>query len=162
MCFDRSSTQNQTGRNRCFLFTVEYKVDQLSDIFHYIFTQSLKLHKVPELWKHSVIAPVGKSNTPKALNNFRPVALTSLVMESFEKNVKKQVLTQVVKHLDPSQFAYRTGRGVDDVVNTLLHYLYGHLEGTKTLTGLLFSDFSTAFNTIQPFLLAEWLIKMDF
>lgn len=64
--------------------------DQISGISHYIFTQSLKLQKVPEVWKYSIIAPVSKSNTPKALHDFRPAALTSLVMKSFEKIVKNE------------------------------------------------------------------------
>ncbi len=66
---------------------------------------------------------------------------------------------QVEQHLDPFQFAYRAGRGVEDAVITLLLFLYKHLEGLKTHARLLFVDFLSAFNTIQPFLLAERLIN---
>ena len=41
---------------------------------------------------------------------------------------------------------------------SLLHFLYGHLEGQKTHARLLFVDFSSAFNTIQPLLLADRLL----
>lgn len=64
--------------------------DQISGISHYIFTPSLKLQKVPEVWKYSIIAPVSKSNTQKALNDFRLPALTSLVMMSFQEIVKNE------------------------------------------------------------------------
>ena len=63
------------------------------------------------------------------------------------------------KYLDPLQFAYRIGRGVDDATITLLNLLYRHLEGTKTQARLLFIDFSSAFNTIQPYILAQKLIN---
>lgn len=36
--------------------------EQLCDILKYIFAQSLKLQRVPELWKHSIIVPNVKSN----------------------------------------------------------------------------------------------------
>ena len=43
---------------------------------------------------------------------------------------------------------------------TLLHTLQGHLDGAKTFAGLLFIDFSSAFNCIQPHILAERLAGM--
>lgn len=56
------------------------------------------------------------------------------------------------------------GRGVGDAVVTLMHFLYKHLEGPNTHARLLFADFSTRFNTIQPTLLADGLynhLKLD-
>lgn len=131
--------------------------DQLADIFTFIFSISLQLHKVPSLWKDSIIVPVPKSASPKSLNGFRPVALTSLVMKSFEKIVKETLLTCVQDNLDPFQFAYRSGRGVEDALATLLNLVLTHLEGAKTFARLLFIDFSSAFNCIQPHILAERL-----
>ena len=40
----------------------------------------------------------------------------------------------------------------------MLNNLYHHLEGPLTHARLLFVDFSSAFNTIQPYLLAEKLL----
>lgn len=57
--------------------------DQLSGIFHHIFSLSLELQTVPKIWKQAVIVPVAKGSSPKILNDFRPVALTSLVMRRF-------------------------------------------------------------------------------
>lgn len=56
---------------------------QLAGIFCFIFQWSLKLHKVPSLWKDSVIVPMPKIQNPKTADDFRPVALTSLVMKNF-------------------------------------------------------------------------------
>ena len=61
--------------------------------------------------------------------------------------------------LDPLQFAYRAGRGVEDASLMLLNSLYHHLEGPLTLARLLLIDFSSAFNTIQPHLLVEKLLS---
>jgi len=63
--------------------------EQLGPIFHYIFLMSLEQQRVPKIWKQSTVIPVAKLNHPKLLNDFRPVALTSLVMKCFKKLVKK-------------------------------------------------------------------------
>lgn len=55
--------------------------EQMADILSFIFSWSLQLHRVPCHWKDSVIAPVPKNKSPMSLNNFRPVALTSLACE---------------------------------------------------------------------------------
>ena len=59
---------------------------QLSGIFHSIFQASLSIQKVPTLWKTSIVVPVLKKSRPASPNDFRPVALTSHVMKSFENN----------------------------------------------------------------------------
>ena len=56
------------------------------------------------------------------------------------------------------QFTYWINRGVDDA--TLFNNLYKHLEGKKkTHLRLLFVDFSSAFNIIQPHILASKLLS---
>lgn len=69
--------------------------------FLFIFLKSLELQKVPAIWKHANIVPITKCKTPKIVNDFRPVALTSLVMKVLEKITKWAVLQQVRKSIDP-------------------------------------------------------------
>jgi hypothetical protein len=133
--------------------------EQLCGVFTDIFEMSLEQRRVPKAWKESIIVPVAKSNTTKSLNDFRPVALTSLVMKSFEKIVKCLLLLRVGEALDPRQFAYRARRGVEDAQITLLNLLYSHLDGPGTHARLLFLDFSSAFNTIQPHVLVSKLLS---
>lgn len=100
-----------------------------------------------------------KRNSPKDLNDLRPVALTSLVMKSFEKLLKEEIVMQTEQALDPLQFSYRVHRGLNDAKITLLNLLYKHLEGSNTHARLLFINFSSAFNTIQPHILAMRLLE---
>ncbi len=54
----------------------------------YIFSQSLMLQRnVTEILTKSIIVPVAKTRSPQELNDFRPEALTSLVMKCLEKVV---------------------------------------------------------------------------
>ncbi len=84
------------------------------------------------------------------LNDYRPVALTSVVMKSFERLVLAYLKASTGPLLDPLQFAYRTNRFVDDAVNMGLHFILQHLDRSGTYVRILFVDFSSAFNTISP------------
>ncbi len=135
---------------------------QLSEIFKDIFSVSLKLQTVPKVWIHATIVLVTKTKNPKVLNDFRPVAITSLVMRTFEKLFKQEILKQAEGEIDLLQFACQSGRGVEDAILMLLNLLVQHLKAPKTHTRILFFDFSSDFNTIQPYLLADVLLRAVF
>lgn len=134
---------------------------QLAGVLCSLFNRSLAEHSIPSVWKSSIICPVEKRSNPTNNNDYRPVALTSLVMKSFEKLVLNQLQADVSGFTDPLQFAYRRHRGVDDAVLTLLHGTITHLEKPKSLVRLVFVDFSSAFNTLQPHLMGRKLLQMD-
>ena len=82
-------------------------------------------------------------------------------MKGFERLVLSQLQEEVSLHVDPLQFAYKRHRGVDDAILTLLHGTYSHLEKPKSFIRLVFVDFSSAFNTVQPHLMGKKLLQMD-
>ncbi len=84
------------------------------------------------------------------LMDYRPVALTSVVMKSFERLVLAHLKDSTGPLLDPLQFAYRANRSVDDAVNMGLHYILQHLDKPGTYARILFVDFNSAFNNIIP------------
>ncbi len=55
--------------------------DQLAGLFTSIFNESLATSVIPTSFKKSVIIPVPKNSKPSCLNDYRPVALTSIVMK---------------------------------------------------------------------------------
>ncbi|KAI3351326.1 hypothetical protein L3Q82_005871 [Scortum barcoo] len=63
----------------------------------------------------------------------------------------------VSSFMDPLQFAYQPDIGVDDAVIYLLHTSLTHLEKAGSTVRIMFFDFSSAFNTIQPRLLGDKL-----
>ncbi len=79
-----------------------------------------------------MVVPVQKCSHPKIVNDFRPVALISVLMKIFEKLVMSEILRQTEYALDPMQFAYRPHRGVKDATVTLLNLLFRHLDGNDT------------------------------
>ena len=151
--FSHTKTNKSQGPDSicgCLLKTCS---KELAPIFHHIFNKSLQTQHVPKCWKDAVVVPVPKSNCPKVLNDFRPIALTSIVMKTFEKLVKTVVMLRTQPDMDALQFAYRPQRGVEDATATLLNMIFKHLEGKDTHARLLFIDCTSAFNSIQPHVL---------
>ena len=68
------------------------------------------LHIVPTIWNTSGTMPVPKKHCPKENNDFRPIALTSIVIKTLEPIVVNKLNTQTVTLMDPFQFAYRAQR----------------------------------------------------
>lgn len=133
---------------------------ELGAPLEHIFNLSLRLGRVPTLWKTSCIVPVPKKPRPGELNDFRPVALTSHLMKTLERLVLHLIRPQVQHAQDPLQFAYREKVGVEDAILFLLHRASTFLDKGGGAVRILFFDFSSAFNTIQPHLLHEKLTTM--
>ncbi len=89
------------------------------------------------------------------------MALTSVVMKSFEKLVLAHLKDITGPSLDPLQFACRANRSVDDAVNMGLHYVLQHLDRPGAYVRILFVDFNSDFNTIIPNLLLPKLTQLS-
>ncbi|KAI4880495.1 hypothetical protein NFI96_000640, partial [Prochilodus magdalenae] len=124
--------------------------DQLTDVFTNIFNISLSSAIVPTCLKATTIIPVPKKSSVSCLNDYRPVALTPIIMKCFERLVMRHIKTLLPSSLDPLQFAYRPNRSTDDTISTTLHLALTHLDNRDTCVRMMFIDFSSAFNTIIP------------
>ena len=126
-----------------------------------LFQRSVDSGSIPAIWKKAVIIPIAKKPCPKENNDFRPVALTSIVMKSLERIMVGKLCAEVEHLLDPHQFAYNRGRGTDDALNSTTHLILKHLEDSSAYARLMFMDFSSAFNSILPQTLLESLREME-
>ena len=88
--------------------------------------------KSPNASKKSTIIPVPKKCSVSCLNDYRPVALTSVVVKTFERLDLHFLKSIIDPMLDRFQFAYRENRYVDDAVSLGLVYILKHLEGPHT------------------------------
>ena len=135
--------------------------NQLAPIFTEVFNSSLTQRKVPQCFKTSCIVPVPKKPTITRLNDYRPVALTSVIMKVLEKFVLNYLKSVTKDICDPHQFAYQSNRSVDDAVALGIHYMLQHLDTPNSYVRMLFVDYSSAFNTIIPGKLYEKFKSMN-
>ena len=129
---------------------MKFCAEQLAPIFCEIYNHSLSQCKVPTCFKSSTIIPVPKKTKVSSLNDYRPVALTSIAMKVFERLVLRYLKTATDSLLDPHQFAYRANKSVEDAVCLGLHRVLKHLDCPNTYARILFIHYSSAFNTIIP------------
>ena len=63
-------------------------------------------------------------------------------------------------HSTPFQFRYKDKCGTDDTISPRVHLILKHLDQPQAYVHVLFVAFSSAFNTIQPFVLLEKMKAM--
>ncbi|KAK1801487.1 hypothetical protein P4O66_004511, partial [Electrophorus voltai] len=149
--FKRVNSRKAAGSDGICGRVLKDCADQLAPVFTDIFNFSLTLGIVPSSFKRSTIGPVPKKPPPSGLDDYRPVALTSVVMKCFDKLVRDFITSSLPASMDPLQFAYRHNRSTDDAIAHLLHTTLTHLDkGRGNYVKTLFVDYSSAFNTIIP------------
>ncbi len=142
--------------------------DQLAGLFTSIFNESFATSvvptsfiKIPPPLLKCIIIPVPKNSKPSCLNDYRPVALTSIVMKVFERLLKNHICSSIPVTLDPLQFAYRPNRSTDNAISQVLHSSLTHIDSKNgNYVRLLFIDYSSDFNAIVPIKLAVKLTDL--
>jgi hypothetical protein len=109
-----------------------------TDIFNVFLTESV----IPTCFKQTAIVPVPKEAKVTCLNDYRPVALTSVAMKCFERLVMAHINSIFPDTLGPLQFAYRPNRSTDDAISIVLQTALSHLDKRNTYVRILFIDYS--------------------
>ena len=94
------------------------------------------------------------------LNDYRPIALTSVPFKCLERITLNRLIREVDSHLDSHQFAYRKDRSIEDATLCYVDCISKHLENRNSYARSLFIDFSSAFNTIIPHILVQKLLHL--
>ncbi|KAK2918358.1 hypothetical protein Q8A73_002729 [Channa argus] len=122
--------------------------NELADVLTSIFKLSLSQCTVPLCFKTTTIVPLPKKSPPTCLNDYRPVALTPIIMKCFERVVLAHIQSSIPDTIDPLQYAYRPNRSTSDAIAAAIHYSLSHLENKDSYLRILFIDYSSAFNTV--------------
>ena len=131
--------------------------DQLASVFTNIFNLSLTQSVIPTCFKQTTIVPVSKNAKVTCLNDYHPIALTSVAMKCFGRMVLAHINNIISDTLDPLQVAYRLNRSTGDAVSIALHTALSHLVRRNTYVRMPFIDYSSVFNTIVPWKLITTL-----
>ena len=125
--------------------------DNLSEPLTILWNTSLETGQIPELFKLAFITPVLKPGAPKCETaSYRPVSLTSHLVKTFERVLKKvlQNHLEVTLALNDQQHGFRSKRSC--LSQLLSHYneiLKGMEEGGNVDT--VYLDFSKAFDKVD-------------
>ena len=78
----------------------------LSTPLSLLFSLSYNSGSIPKDWKVANIVPVHKKGSKDDVENYRPISLTSLVMKTFERIIKEELLIRVMPLLDHRQHGF--------------------------------------------------------
>ena len=127
-----------------------------------IFKKSLETGEIPDIMKLAHITPIlkpGKLRTKP--ESYRPVSLTSHIMKTFERIIKKSLQNhlELTKQLNQNQHGFRSQRSC--LTQLLAHYdeiLKGIEEGFNVDT--IYLDFSKAFDKVDKGVLCHKLRQL--
>ena len=136
--------------------------DSLSEPLTILWQKSLKSGQIPSVFKLAHVIPVHKPGSSReAAENYRPVSLTSHLVKTFERIIKKtlQNFLEATLALKDNQHGFREKRSC--LSQLLAHYdqvLKGLEEGHNVDT--VFLDFSKAFDKVDKGILCRKMKQM--
>ena len=124
---------------------------QLSNPLSKIFSDSLKIGKLPQKWKTGKIIPIYKGKGRKCeASNYRPIRLTSIFCKVFERIIRGDI----VDHLDRTGLISKAQHGFFSGKSTQTQLLECINDWTKGLDSrnsidVFYLDISKAFDTVS-------------
>ena len=100
--FKRVNTHKAAGQDGIPRHVLRVCADQLAGVFADIFNRSLSQYVIHTCFKMAIVVPVPKKAKITELNDYRPVALTSVIMKCFERLVKDHITSTLSSTLDPT------------------------------------------------------------
>ena len=125
-----------------------------------LFRKSMDEGVIPDIFKLANITPIHKGGAKTKPEQYRPVSLTSHIMKIFERIIKKQLLSHLVKNnlINEKQYGFIPGRSTQSQL--LAHYkdIFEAMEnGVRVDT--VFLDFAKAFDKVDHSILMRKVIK---
>ena len=112
---------------------------------------------VPDQWKHLNIVPVPKKGNLTKVDNYRGIALTSIVSKTLNRMILNRIKPAMEKILRINQNGFRESRSTTSHILGLRRIFEGARD--KDLTAvMLFIDFKKAFDSVHRGLLMKILL----
>lgn len=135
--------------------------EHLLNIYNSIFSNA---SPIPEDWKDYLIIPILKpGKKPEEENSYRPIALASCLLKTYERIIKNRLEYWLEKEklLPKSQYGFRRGSSTQDAIAHLVTDIQLGYTANES-TSSLFLDIQGAYDNVNIFILARKLTKMGF
>eukprot|EP00057_Strongylocentrotus_purpuratus_P020244 XP_011674718.1 PREDICTED: RNA-directed DNA polymerase from mobile element jockey-like [Strongylocentrotus purpuratus] len=132
---------------------------ELSSPLTPIFNESIRESVVPHRWKRAVVVPIPKTSKP-TIGDLRPISLTYHFAKILEKFISKWLVGDIGSAIDKSQYGNRKGYSTAHYLKDILNTIHRNAENPKTVTTLVATDFSKAFDRIDHGLAVRKLLEM--
>ena len=115
-----------------------------------LFKLSYNTGYIPTEWKMAYVVPVHKKGSKDNVENYRPISLTSLIMKTFEKIVKNDLLSKTAHLLDKRQHGFLATKSCTTNMVGFTDSVVLSINDTKVMsTDVIYFDFSKAFDSVN-------------
>ena len=131
---------------------------ELSVPLYIIWRHSLDSGEIPGLLKSSKISPIHKGGLKSVPKNYRPVALTSHLIKTFEKIIRKAIMNYLEENnlMNKNQHGFTPGRSC--LSQLIDHFdLLIEMMSKNNNADVIYLDFSKAFDVVDHHILLRKL-----
>ncbi|CAM5150489.1 unnamed protein product [Natator depressus] len=157
---EKLDVHNSMGPDALHPRVLKELADVIAEPLAIIFENSWRSGEVPDNWKKANVVPIFKKGKKEDPGNYRPVSLTSVPGKIIQQVLKESIL----KHLEERKVIRNSQHGFTKGKSCLTNLIAFYDETTGSVdegkaVGVLFLDFSKAFDTISHSILASKLKK---
>jgi len=132
---------------------LKYGGIELYKALQIVFTYSYQYSVIPRRWTKSIVVPLFKGGDTTAAESYRPISLTSCIMRTMERLIKKKLMTQLDGTLHQHQYGFRPQHSTHDAIYHLVGDLRTAVRGSSTKKRLTevpvaFLDLKKAFDRV--------------
>ena len=139
---------------------LKYCAGSLCHPFSLLFTLSYNTGYIPREWKLANVVPVHKKGSKDNVENYRPISLTSLVMKTFERIIKDELLIRIYPLLDRRQHGFLNSKSCTTNMVDFSDSVVLSINDCKTFgIDVVYFDFSKAFDSVNHDLI---LLKLKY
>ena len=120
---------------------------ELAPSLTHVFNASFAKGHIPQEWRDATITPVHKKGDRKALTNYRPISLLSVISKVQERIVYDQLYNHIAPYIPVHQSGFCPNDGTELQLSRLLHQISASRECGKSVISCFF-DLSKAFDRV--------------
>ena len=130
----------------------------ISEHLTYIYNLCIDKCYYPQAFKEAKVIPILKSGDPNDPSNYRPISILSTLSKPLEKYLKTKLLLHFDKNelFHPNQSGFRKNHSCHTALTNLVEKWHENINNDQ-LTGVVFLDFTKAFDVIDHTLLSKKL-----
>ena len=146
---DNLDTNKSAGPDEIPPLVIKRCSPELAPIIAKLFRSIIQTSSFPDTWKQANIHPVPKKGNKSDPNNYRPIAITSILSKTFETLLNKHITNHLDTYniLNDKQYGFRKFRSTADLLIFLTNSIHLSLEGYGE-THFTALDISKAFDRV--------------
>ena len=128
----------------------------LSKPLSILFRKSYETSIIPSEWKLANVVPIHKKGSKVDVNNYRPISLISIIMKTYEKIIREELLNRCGHLIDDRQHGFMNKKSCCTQLVSFCDSLALSLND-NIRTHVIYFDFQKAFDSVNHDIILEKL-----